>query len=266
MPSATPTTRNGRRPPVGPSGRRRPPAKVAEDSTPEEQHRGHEDIIAKGLATFLEVGKALKWIRDHQTWKSVDNFKTFEDYMREKWDMVASRGRQLISAAEVSKNLEGVTMVTLANERQARPLMGLSPEQQCEVWKCAVDKAGGKLPTGRQVKQVVKELKEETEEAPQDSNQEGTSQAETPASKLERTTTQLSKQGKELILTLTAIDDIFEEDGHVEGQGSLAEILQQIHERTELLMRKVGSRKVTDSGQGEQLCLPVQEADEQLTA
>ena len=276
MPSATPTTKNGsrppvrpsgkKRPPVRPSGKRRPPAKVAEDSTPEEQHRVHEDVVRKGFANFIEVGNSLKWIHDNETYKTVDKYKTFKDYCRQKWDMVASRGRQLISAAEVSKNLTDVTVVTPMNECQVRPLMGLALEQQRDAWQRAVEEAGGKLPTGRMVAQVVKELKEETDEAPQDSDQECTSLAETPAGKLERMTTQLSKHGKKVILTLTAIEDIFEEHDHVEGLGPLAEVLQPLHERVELLMRKVGSRKVTDSGQGEQLSLPSQEPDEQLTA
>jgi hypothetical protein len=52
--------------------------------------------------------------------------------------MVASRARQLIGAAGVMLNLEGVTDVTLSNEAQARVLASLSPEIQQLVWQYAV--------------------------------------------------------------------------------------------------------------------------------
>jgi hypothetical protein len=53
---------------------------------------------------------------------------TFEDYCRERWGINSSRARQLISAAEVGKSLQGVTTVTPTNERQARPVTKLPPE------------------------------------------------------------------------------------------------------------------------------------------
>lgn len=65
--------------------------------------------------------------------------------------------------AKVSKNIEGVTVVTLVNERQSRPLMGLTPEQQREAWVRAMEKAGDDTPKGWQVTQVVKEMKKEEE-------------------------------------------------------------------------------------------------------
>ena len=228
------------------------------DERPETLARLHhiqEQTIRKGLTKFKEVGAALLWIRDHKTYKSVENFETFEAYCREKWDMVASRGRQLISAAEASQNLAGVTMVTLVNERQARLLMGLTQEQQCEAWRRAVEKAEGERPTGRQVAQVVKAIKEETDKGRQDSGKDDTSPTESPTAKLEGMTSQLAKQGKKMLQTLTSIENLLEEHGQVEGLGPLAEALHGVHERVDFLMKKLGAPKVADSPQPRQLAL-----------
>ena len=71
----------------------------------------HEATIERGLQTFVEVGLALRAIRDKRLYRQ--NYATFEDYCRERWGWVASRARQLIAAAEVAKT---VTMVTHTSE------------------------------------------------------------------------------------------------------------------------------------------------------
>jgi hypothetical protein len=48
------------------------------------------------------------------------------------------------------------------NERQVRPLTKLEPQQQQEVWQAAVEEAGGKVPSGRVVKDVVQRIMERT--------------------------------------------------------------------------------------------------------
>jgi hypothetical protein len=48
------------------------------------------------------------------------------------------------------------------NERQVRPLTKLEPQQQQEVWQQAVEEAGGKVPSGRVVKDVVQRIMEKT--------------------------------------------------------------------------------------------------------
>ncbi|WP_052754568.1 TilS substrate-binding domain-containing protein [Calothrix sp. 336/3] len=47
-------------------------------------------------------------------------------------------------------------------ERQVRPLTKLEPEQQREVWQQAVTAAGGKLPSGRIVQDIVQRIIERT--------------------------------------------------------------------------------------------------------
>jgi hypothetical protein len=48
------------------------------------------------------------------------------------------------------------------SERQVRPLTQLEPEQQREVWQQAVEAAGGKVPSGRIVKDIVQRIRERT--------------------------------------------------------------------------------------------------------
>jgi len=112
-----------------------------------------ESTIKIGLQTFYDVGTALAGIRDRRLYR--EQYDTFEDYCRERWEIASSRARQLIGAAEVMENVKSVTMVTLQNERQARPLTSLAPARQREAWQQAVETAPEGKVTGAHVQQVV---------------------------------------------------------------------------------------------------------------
>lgn len=126
-----------------------------DDLTTTERLTELETVIERGLQTFVEVGNALMEIRDGRLYRAEHD--TFEDYCRDRWGMVASRARQLIGAAQVVSNLSvtNVTPVLPANEAQARPLTGLPPEYQIEVWEAAVDTAPNGKPTAAHVQDVV---------------------------------------------------------------------------------------------------------------
>jgi 16S rRNA G966 N2-methylase RsmD len=112
-----------------------------------------EAAIEAGLQTVIEMGVALRAIRDGRLYRATH--ATFEEYFRARWGMVASRARQLCLAADTFKNVEGVTNVTPANEAQTRPLLGLAPDQQREAWALAVETAPGGKVTAEHVKAVV---------------------------------------------------------------------------------------------------------------
>jgi len=66
-----------------------------------------------------------------------------------------------IAAARVFENLYTNGIQTLPNsERQIRELATLESDEQREVWQQAVEQAGGKVPSGRIVKGIIKRLKE----------------------------------------------------------------------------------------------------------
>lgn len=112
-----------------------------------------EIIIAKGLATFVEVGTALLKIRDSRLYRK--NYATFEKYCQERWQMTKSRANQLVDAAKVCENL--TTLVVIPDsERVARPLASLTPDQQREAWSRAAEQYGH--PTSAQVKRTVDEM------------------------------------------------------------------------------------------------------------
>jgi hypothetical protein len=116
-----------------------------------------ENVIAKHLAAFFEVGEALMKIRDGKLYRA--EFKTFEEYCRKRWGMGRFNAYRQTQAAGVMKNL--LTMVNTPlpeSERQVRPLVGLKPEAAEQVWKTAVDQAAGTKVTGKLVEKVTKEL------------------------------------------------------------------------------------------------------------
>jgi hypothetical protein len=117
----------------------------------------HEATIERGLQTFVDVGKALMAIRDGRLYR--ESHGTFEDYCNERWNIGSSRARQLIDAAKVFDNLQSVTQVTPEHEKQARPLIGLSPELQRIAWQEVVDTAEDNKITTKHVETVVSKFK-----------------------------------------------------------------------------------------------------------
>jgi DNA modification methylase len=114
-----------------------------------------EAVVERGLATFVEVGVALMMIRGRKLYR--EQFTSFEDYCRSKWGMSRIRAHQLIGASSVAANVLTTVNTPLANERQARSLAPLDPDQQRPAWAHAVETSNGK-PTGEHVRQAVAEM------------------------------------------------------------------------------------------------------------
>lgn len=104
-----------------------------------------EEIIERGLATFVVVGNALLRIRDGRLYRQ--EYANFETYCQDRWNLSPSRAYQLIDAAYVS------TLVEVGNEAQARELAPLldQPEALRETWERAVEQTDGK-PTAAAVR------------------------------------------------------------------------------------------------------------------
>lgn len=130
---------------------------------------------------FFEAGKALAELRDRKLYRPTH--KTFEEYCKQRFGYTRIAASYKIAAATVMDNLltnglqkeEKATdelqtpkMLTNGlqilpnNERQVRPLAPLEPEVQREAWQKAVEEAGGKVPSGRIVKDVVQRIMERT--------------------------------------------------------------------------------------------------------
>ncbi|MHC5771416.1 MAG: hypothetical protein ACYTXI_38830, partial [Nostoc sp.] len=76
------------------------------------------------------------------------------------------RSYQLVDAAVVVDNLQKcpqIVDILPTAEGQVRPMTKLEPQEQQEAWLKAVELAGGKVPTGRIVKDVVQRIMERTQ-------------------------------------------------------------------------------------------------------
>ena len=123
-----------------------------------------EEVIDKGLRTFVEVGTALLTIRDGRLYRA--QYGTFEDYCHGRWGMSRQRANQLVASAETMLIL-GTTVpicndssILPATERQARPLTQLPPEAQPVVWQRAVETAPGGKVTAAHVQAVVDDYRD----------------------------------------------------------------------------------------------------------
>jgi len=92
-----------------------------------------ESVIKKYRQDFYSVGKALKEIRDGRHYQKL-SFKSFESYVRARWDLGRSQAYRLIEASVVIDNLSPNGDVLPKNEAQARPLAQLDLFSQKKVW------------------------------------------------------------------------------------------------------------------------------------
>jgi hypothetical protein len=119
-----------------------------------------ETVIKKGIAAFKEVAEALLEINEKQLYKA--EFNTFEEYCRLKWEFTDRHAHRLMLAGEVVKNLETDQLVSSipaaipVNEAQARPLEGLTREQQVRAARKVAEKTTN--PTAKDYEEAVGEV------------------------------------------------------------------------------------------------------------
>ena len=126
----------------------------------------YEAVIERGIDTFVEVGQALVAIRDGRLYRA--EYRTFEDYCRERWGFNSPHARRLIRAAEAFDNLRGDPRgsVLPTGEKLVRPLTTLAPELQRDAWQRAVETApDGKITAGH-VQRVVDEMTRQDDPEP----------------------------------------------------------------------------------------------------
>jgi N6-adenosine-specific RNA methylase IME4 len=115
-----------------------------------------EQIIEKGLKTFIDVGGALLEIRDSRLYR--EEFGTFEEYCKERWGWARNYANKLIKATETVKNLGTNVPILPSNEAQARPLTKLEPEEQREAWQDVIKNAPEGKITAKQVLEAAKKI------------------------------------------------------------------------------------------------------------
>jgi len=131
----------------------------------------HEQIIERGINTFVEVGQALVSIRDKRLYRA--EYQTFDEYCRERWGIHRSRAYQLIDAARIVGNLSTSVDIGPTTEYEIRPLRTLPPDQQREAWERAIETAPDGKVTAGHVQRVVDEMTgrvRESKELPPEAN------------------------------------------------------------------------------------------------
>lgn len=133
-----------------------------EDLAKIEDLRALEEVIERGLSTFLEVGAALMAIRDGKKYKA-DGYKTFDEYCQQRWNFTQNYARRLVAAAEVVDVLPETVPIGTLSESQLRPLAPLrrDPGAVQKAWGQAVKLADGGSPTAAQVTQAVAQTRPE---------------------------------------------------------------------------------------------------------
>ncbi|MBW4458481.1 MAG: hypothetical protein KME55_41185 [Nostoc indistinguendum CM1-VF10] len=145
----------------------------------EQEQRDRLQLERRVERAFFEAGKALAELRDRRLYRSTHS--TFEEYCKDRFGFERRHPYRLIEAAGVVDNLikmcpnwtqieddpatvhSDQVQILPTSEGQVRPMTKLEPQQQQEVWQQAVELAGGKVPTGRIVKDVVQRIMERTQ-------------------------------------------------------------------------------------------------------
>lgn len=119
-----------------------------------------EQVIDAGMHTFLTVGNALAEVRNGRLYR--EHFDTFEFYCSCRWALSRSRAYEMMAAAEVVSAMADTDGPVPVNERQARALAAVPPEERADVMAAVAAK--GK-PTAAAIADEVKRRSPEPEPA-----------------------------------------------------------------------------------------------------
>ncbi len=82
--------------------------------------RACEQVIERGLATFVDVGRALMRIRDSRLYR--DGYTSFEEYCRDRWGMDRISAHRHIDAAKAVLSMDNTGAPLPVNVGQVREL------------------------------------------------------------------------------------------------------------------------------------------------
>lgn len=122
-----------------------------------------EEVVERGLSTFVDVGNALLEIRESRLY--IETHGTFEAYCRDRFALQRQRAYELIEASRVHASVSENSDTPPALEAHAAALAPLldEPAQLREAWAEVVDLHP--KPTAAQVREVVARRIEPQKEA-----------------------------------------------------------------------------------------------------
>lgn len=124
------------------------PAKDAKFAPAKRSLKENEEIIRRGFTSFVEVGNALKDVRDSGQYLE-EGFETFGDYCKKRWEIGLRHGEMQIAAAKTYEAIAAANNCSHLPEResQIRPLTALlrskGEEAVQEVWRNIVSSHSG---------------------------------------------------------------------------------------------------------------------------
>ncbi|MEJ7871290.1 MAG: site-specific DNA-methyltransferase [Rubrobacteraceae bacterium] len=113
-----------------------------------------EGVIGRGLRTFIEVGGAIREIRDSRLYK--EQYKTFEDYCRERWGWSRSYAHRQIEAADTVELLPiGNRPENEAQARELAPLLRADEREALDVYRELREEHGDRV-TATMIRRLVR--------------------------------------------------------------------------------------------------------------
>ena len=131
----------------------------------QEDMAAHEARIATNLHAFVQVGEALRDIRDRRLYR--EGYKTFESYCRSRWDFSRAHAYRLVGAAETMAVLSPVGDILPTAETQVRPLLQFELDDRPKVWQDVRARLGSATSRGlaNQVNEIVRDLVRHSDDA-----------------------------------------------------------------------------------------------------
>lgn len=123
-----------------------------------------EQVIHRGIATFVEVGTALAEIRDSHLYRWTHD--TFAAYCRERWNMTDRRARQLIDATDITVQLSGTVVPSDLTERTVRTLVALPEPERAEAVEEVRERVNRGEPPREAVQRAVSNAKRQPDPPP----------------------------------------------------------------------------------------------------
>jgi hypothetical protein len=125
--------------------------------TEESDFRRCEEVIEKGMSTFVEVGQALARIREGKLYR--DTHGTFAAYVKERWGHTRRWAELTIQSATASQRVNDANNCSHsapANEAQARELAKAPPEKQADIWAEVVEEHGEEVTAAKVAEAVAR--------------------------------------------------------------------------------------------------------------
>lgn len=111
-----------------------------------------EDIIDRGFQTFLEVGSALKEIKERKLWSP--EYGSFEDYCEGRWNWTMRYANNVVRAARTAQILGPPFPANEAIAREMAKLVEDDPEQGQAAWAAFI--ADSPNPTAKETRAFLR--------------------------------------------------------------------------------------------------------------